>query len=72
MGCAERRRRVAPGQVVGTIVRPVVPTPVQRLGDDAELNDEVIAQIMRLGLAALFLPQPTRSLVRVNYSNYPR
>ena len=56
VGRAERHRVVS---VVRTTVGPalLIPTPVQRLGDDAELNDEVFAQIkstMRLGLAALF------------------
>ena len=36
----------------------LVPSPVQRLGGDAELDDKVVAQILRLGLAALFLPKP--------------
>ena len=37
---------------------PLVPAPVQGLGCDAELDDEIVGQILRLGLAALFLPQP--------------
>ena len=36
----------------------LVPGTVERLGGDAELDDEIVAQIFRLGLAALFLPQP--------------
>ena len=36
----------------------LVPGSVERLGGDAELDDEIVAQILRLGLAALFLPQP--------------
>ena len=36
----------------------LVPGPVQRLGGDAELDDEIAGQILRLGLAALFLPEP--------------
>jgi hypothetical protein len=35
----------------------LVPSTVERLGGDAELDDEIVAQILRLGLAALFLPQ---------------
>ena len=36
----------------------LVPSPVERLGGDAELDDEVVAEVFGLGLAALFLPQP--------------
>ncbi len=36
----------------------LIPGPIQRFGGDAELDDEIVAQILRLGLAALFLPQP--------------
>ena len=36
----------------------LIPGPVERLGGDAELDDEIVAQILRLDLAALFLPQP--------------
>jgi hypothetical protein len=35
----------------------LVPAPVQSLGGDAELHNQVAAQILRFGLAALFLPQ---------------
>ena len=35
-----------------------VPAPVEVLGDDAELDDEVAGQVLRLDLAALFPPQP--------------
>jgi hypothetical protein len=46
----------------------LVPSPVQRLGGDAELDDEIVGQILRLGLAALFLPQADqRRLVRAYY-----
>jgi len=49
----------------------LIPSPVERLGGDAELDDEVIAEIFRLGLAALFLPQPVQGrLVRAH--NDPR
>ena len=45
----------------------LVPGPVERLGGDAELDDEILAEILRLGLAALFLPQPDqRGLVRAH------
>lgn len=36
----------------------LVPSSVEPLGGDAELDSEVVAQIFRLGLAALFLPEP--------------
>ena len=36
----------------------LVPGPVERLGGDAELDDQIVAEVRRLGLAALFLPQP--------------
>ena len=36
----------------------LIPAPVERLGGDAELDDEIVAEVLRLGLAALFLPQP--------------
>jgi hypothetical protein len=35
----------------------LVPGPVERLSGDAELDDEIVAQILWLGLAALLLPQ---------------
>jgi hypothetical protein len=35
----------------------LVPSKVERLSGDAELDDEIAAQIFRLGLAALFFPQ---------------
>ena len=45
----------------------LVPGPVERLGGDAQLDDEVAAQILWLGLAALFLPEPDqRRLVRAH------
>ena len=36
----------------------LVPSPVQRLGGDAQLDDKVVNQILRLGLPALFPSQP--------------
>src|ERR1700722_6800784 len=39
----------------------LVPSPVQRLGGDAQLDDKVVAQILRLGFPALFLPEPDQS-----------
>ena len=36
----------------------LVPAPVEVLGDDAELDDEVAGQVLRLDFAALFPPQP--------------
>ena len=35
-----------------------VPAPVQVLGDEPELDDEVARQVLRLDLAALLPPQP--------------
>ena len=42
------------------MARPVslVPGSIESLGSDAELHHEVFAEVFRLGLAALFLPQP--------------
>src|SRR6202042_654972 len=49
----------------------LVPSPVQRLGCDAQLDDKVVAQILRLGFPALFLPEPDqRRFVRAQ--NDPR
>ena len=36
----------------------LVPAPVEVLGDGAELDDQVVGQILRLDLAALLPPQP--------------
>ena len=36
----------------------LVPAPVELLGDQAELDDEVAGQVLWLDLAALFPPQP--------------
>ncbi len=36
----------------------LIPAAVERLGGDAELDDEVIAEVLRLDLTTLFLPQP--------------
>ena len=36
----------------------LVPAPVKVLGDRPELDDEVAREVLRLGLAALFPPQP--------------
>ena len=50
---------------------PLVPGSVERLCGDAELDDEIVAQILWFGLAALFLPEPDqRRLVRAH--NDPR
>ena len=41
-----------------------VPAPIQRLGYEAKLDDEVVVQILGFDLAALFLPEPNeRGLV---------
>ena len=36
----------------------LVPVPVELLGHEPELDDEVAGQVLRLGLAALFPPEP--------------
>ena len=36
----------------------LIPAPVQVLGGEAELDDEVAGEVLRLDLAALFPPQP--------------
>ena len=36
----------------------LVPAPIKVFGDGPELDDEVAGQVLRLDLAALFLPQP--------------
>ncbi len=36
----------------------LVPAPVEVLGGQAELDDEVAGEVLRLDLAALFPPQP--------------
>ena len=52
------------------MARPVLRSyqrPVERLGGDAELGDKIVAEVLRLGLAALFLPQPDqRGFVRAH------
>jgi hypothetical protein len=35
----------------------LVPAPVEVLGDQAELDDQIIGEIVRFDLAALFAPQ---------------
>ena len=42
----------------------LVPSPVQRLGGDAQLDDKVVAQILWLGFPALFLPEPDQRRLR--------
>jgi hypothetical protein len=36
----------------------LVPTPIEGLGDDPELDDEVPGEILRFDLPALLPPQP--------------
>ena len=44
-----------------------VPGPVQRFSGDAELDDEIFAEILRLALAALFPPEADQGrLVRAH------
>jgi hypothetical protein len=37
---------------------PFVPGPVQFFGDAAELNNEILAEVLRLDLASLLPPEP--------------
>jgi len=41
---------------------PLVPNAVERLGGDAGLHDEVFGEVLRLRLAAFFLPQANERL----------
>jgi hypothetical protein len=36
----------------------LVPAPVEVLGDGSELDDEIAGEVLRLGLAAFFAPEP--------------
>ena len=36
----------------------LVPAPVQLLGNSAKLDDEIAGEVLWLGIAALFSPQP--------------
>ena len=36
----------------------LIPAPVEVLGDRAELDDQVVGEVLRLDLAALLAPQP--------------
>ncbi len=38
--------------------RALIPEPVERLGGDPELDDEIVRKVLRLDLAALLAPQP--------------
>ena len=42
----------------------LIPAPVEVLGDRAELDDQVVGEILRLDLAALLAPQPNQALPR--------
>jgi hypothetical protein len=45
----------------------LIPSSVKRLGGDAELDDEFVAAVLGLSLAALFFPQPDeRRFVRAH------
>jgi hypothetical protein len=35
----------------------LVPMPVERFSDEAELDDEIARQVLRFGLAPLFAPE---------------
>jgi hypothetical protein len=34
-----------------------VPAPIERLGGEAELHDEIAGEVLRLGLAPFFAPE---------------
>src|SRR5579864_1959094 len=38
----------------------LIPGPVERLGGDAELRDEIVREVLRLDLAALFAPKANK------------
>ena len=39
----------------------LVPAPIEVLGDDPELDDEIAGEVLRRDLASLFAPQPQQS-----------
>jgi hypothetical protein len=39
------------------VKNPLVPDPIERLGHQTELDNEVAGQVFGLGLAALFAPE---------------
>ena len=44
------------------------PMPIERLGHEAKLHDEIAGEVLRLGLAAFLAPQPQQgSLVAPHY-----
>ena len=47
----------------------LVPVPVQLLGGDTELDNEVARQILRLGLAPFFPPQPDQGAFVVAHND---
>ena len=47
----------------------LVPAPIEVFGDRPELDDEVAGQVLRLDLAALFLPQPDQGGFVVPHDN---
>ena len=47
----------------------LVPAPIEVLGHDPELDDEVARQVLRLDLAALFPPQPDQRLLVVAHDD---
>ncbi len=46
-----------------------VPGPVQVLGDRAELDDKVLAQVLRLDLAPLFSPKPDETALVIAHDD---
>ena len=46
----------------------LIPASVERLGGDAELDDEIVGKVLGFSLAALFFPQPDeRRFVAAHY-----
>ena len=41
----------------------LIPAPIEVLGHHPKLDDEIAGQILRLGLAALFPPEPEQRLL---------
>jgi hypothetical protein len=47
----------------------LIPTSIEVLGYDSELDDEIAGQIFRLDLAALFAPEPEQGLLIIAHDD---
>jgi hypothetical protein len=47
----------------------LVPAPVELFGYSSELNDQVAGQVLGLGVAALFPPEPEQGGLVVSHDN---